>query len=75
VGWREVQLGLGLLLGIPWERLLLREVMAVTMVKTVNVPVTIAFTMITAAIMDVLACTPPTLRGLRIQSTEALRDH
>ena len=49
--------------------------MAVTMVKTVNVPVTIAFTMITAAIMDVLACTPPTLRGLRIQSTEALRDH
>jgi ABC-type antimicrobial peptide transport system permease subunit len=48
----------------------MREVQAVN----VNVPLTIAVTLGIAGIVGVLGCASPTLRGLRIQPSQALRE-
>jgi ABC-type lipoprotein release transport system permease subunit len=39
-----------------------------------NIPLTLALTAAVAGCACVLACASPTLRGLRLQPTEALRD-
>lgn len=69
-----VQLGAGLLLGIPWAWVLLGEVAGDSMVMAFHKPTIIAWTLLGAAIVGTVACAPPTLRGLRIQPTEALRE-
>ncbi len=37
-------------------------------------PMTIAYTLPGAALVGALACAPPTLRGLRIEPSEVLRE-
>ena len=69
-----IQLGLGLALGAVWAWLLLEEVSADSMALPINIPVTIAYTMAGAALVGVVACASPTMRGLRIQPSEALRE-
>jgi hypothetical protein len=75
--WAALHLGVGLALGGVWGWVLLRiaagdmdEVQAVN----VNVPLTIAVTLGIAGIVGVLGCASPTLRGLRIQPSQALRE-
>jgi Na+/H+ antiporter NhaC len=57
---------------------LLREIaagdMRVVQAADVNVPLTIAVTLGIAGIVGVLGCASPTLRGLRIQPSQALRE-
>lgn len=75
--WAALHLAIGLALGGFWGSVLLRiaagdvdEVQAVN----VNVPLTIAVTLGVAGIVGVLGCASPTLRGLRIQPSQALRE-
>lgn len=75
--WAALHLAIGLALGGVWGWVLLRvaagdmrEVEAVN----VNVPLTIAVTLGIAGIVGILGCASPTLRGLRIQPSQALRE-
>jgi predicted permease len=75
--WAALHLAIGLALGGVWGWVLLRiaagdmsEVQAVN----VNEPLTIAVTLGIAGIVGVLGCASPTLRGLRIQPSQALRE-
>ncbi len=71
-----IQLLVGLALGAAWAWLLLLQVVgddAMT-VRPINIPVTIAVTLACAAAIGVLACASPTVRALRIEPTEALRE-
>jgi predicted permease len=69
-----IQLGLGLALGAIWAWVLLREEALDTIMVPPNIPLTIGVTLVGAAVVGIVACAAPTLRGLRIQPTEALRD-
>ena len=44
------------------------------MMRSFSMPVTIATTMVVATVVAVAACAVPTIRGLRIQPVEALRE-
>jgi ABC-type antimicrobial peptide transport system permease subunit len=67
-----VQVGIGLALGVAWGWQLLDN--SEFGVEMGNIPLTLALTAAAAGCVCVLACAYPTLRGLRIQPTEALRE-
>ncbi len=69
-----LQLAVGVTLGAGWAWMLLVELTGDSMVMEVDIPLTITVTMAVAAVVGVAACASPTLRGLRIQPTEALRE-
>jgi predicted permease len=68
------QVGIGLTLGVAWGWVLLNNRRNDINIEVGNVPLTLALTAGAAAFVCVLACAYPTLRGLRIQPTEALRE-
>ncbi len=53
---------------------LLREIASDSMVRPINVPLTITVTIAGAALVGTIACASPTVGGLLIQPTEALRE-
>ena len=53
---------------------MLVEITRDEMTKPINIPLTIAITLGIATVVGVVACASPTLRGLRIQPVEALRE-
>ncbi len=67
-----LQVGAGLALGVAWGWVLLDN--SRNDVEVGNIPLTLALTAIVAGSVCVAACAHPTLRGLRIQPTEALRE-
>jgi putative ABC transport system permease protein len=69
-----IQLSVGLALGAVWAWILLREIANDAIVIPINLPATISVTTVVAALVGVIACASPMLRGLRIQPTEALRE-
>ena len=69
-----IQLSVGLALGAVWAWILLRGIANDAIVIPINLPVTISLTTVVAALVGVIACASPMLRGLRIQPTEALRE-
>jgi predicted lysophospholipase L1 biosynthesis ABC-type transport system permease subunit len=69
-----LQVGVGLALGIGWGWVLLSSFQFDVNVDARSVPLTLMLTAAAAACVCVLACAYPTLRGLRIQPTEALRE-
>ena len=70
-----VQLGLGLLLGSLWAWVLLLEIQNDSMIAPFNLLFTIGVTIVLAGLVGVAACAVPTIRGLRIEPTEALREN
>jgi ABC-type antimicrobial peptide transport system permease subunit len=68
-----LQLGVGVILGGAWAWMLLRQITSAT-IGEVDVPLTVAVTMAATALVGAAACASPTLRGLRIQPSEALRE-
>ena len=69
-----LQIGVGLALGVGWGWVLLNGDRNDITVEMGNVPLTLALTAAVAACVCLLACAYPTLRGLRIQPTEAFRE-
>ena len=69
-----IQLSVGPALGAVWAWILLRGIANDAIVIPINLPVTISLTTVVAALVGVIACASPMLRGLRIQPTEALRE-
>lgn len=69
-----LQLGAGLALGAVWAWYLLGSFQSEAMVQPFEIPVVIGVTVAVASLIGVAACARPTLRGLRIQPTEALRE-
>ena len=69
-----LQVGIGLALGVGWGWVLLNEDRNDITLEVGNIPLTLALTAAVAACVCALACAYPTLRGLRIQPTEALRE-
>jgi predicted permease len=69
-----IQVGVGLALGVGWGWVLLHSQRNDRAFDAGNIPLTLALTATVAACVCVLACAYPTLRGLRIQPTEALRE-
>ncbi len=67
-----LQVGVGLALGVAWGWVLLDN--SRNDVEVGNIPLTLALTAAIAGSACVAACAHPTLRGLRIQPTEALRE-
>ncbi len=67
-----LQVGVGLALGAGWGWVLLSgQEMSI---EVGNVPLTLALTAAVAACVCLLACAQPTLRALRLEPTEALRE-
>ncbi|MEZ4426024.1 MAG: ABC transporter permease [Gemmatimonadota bacterium] len=69
-----LQLGIGLALGGVWAWALLRQEADEAFVQSISIPLTVAATLVVTALVGVVACASPTLRGLRIQPSEALRE-
>jgi hypothetical protein len=69
-----LQVGIGLALGVGWGWVLLNEDRNDITLEVGNIPLTLALTAAVAACVCALACAYPTLRGLRVQPTEALRE-
>ena len=69
-----IQLGIGLALGAPWAWVLLHSQRNDRQIAPANIPLTIAATLACAALVGLIACAAPTLRGLRIQPNDALRE-
>jgi putative ABC transport system permease protein len=69
-----LQLGTGVVVGGGLAWFLLDEITSEASVVNVNVPLTVAITMVAALLVGAAACASPTLRGLRIQPGEALRE-
>ena len=69
-----LQLGVGLALGAVWAWVLLREVQFDVVMAPPNIPLIVGLTVVGAAVVGIVACAAPTLRGLRIEPTEALRN-
>jgi putative ABC transport system permease protein len=67
-----LQVGVGLALGVAWGWVLLDN--SRSDVEVGNIPLTLALTAAIAGSVCLAACAYPTLRGLRIQPTEALRE-
>jgi ABC-type lipoprotein release transport system permease subunit len=59
---------------VGWGWVLLNEDRNDITLEVGNIPLTLALTAAVAACVCALACAYPTLRGLRIQPTEALRE-
>jgi putative ABC transport system permease protein len=69
--WAALHLAVGLALGGVWAWVLLGRFAEV---QPINTPLTIAVTLGIAGIVGVLGCASPTIRGLRIQPSQALRE-
>lgn len=69
-----LQLGTGVVLGGALAWYLLNELTAEVAVMDVDIPRTVAVTMVASLLVGAAACASPTLRGLRIQPNEALRE-
>jgi predicted permease len=69
-----IQVGAGLALGVALGWVLLNGERNDLTIEVGNIPLTLALTAAVAGCVCVLACAKPTLRGLRIQPTEALRE-
>jgi predicted permease len=69
-----LQLGAGVALGGVWAWYLLDQIISDVEVVAVHIPLTVAVTIVAAVLVGMAACTAPTLRGLRIQPSEALRE-
>jgi ABC-type antimicrobial peptide transport system permease subunit len=69
-----LQLGTGVALGGVLAWYLLDEITAEVAVVDVDIPLTVAVTMVAAALVGMAACASPMLRGLRIEPSEALRE-
>ena len=69
-----LQVGVGLALGVGWGWVLLNNTRNDVTIEVGNIPLTLALTGTVAGCVCLLACARPTLRGLRIQPTEALRE-
>jgi hypothetical protein len=69
-----LQLGVGLTLGAVWGAFLLNRIRWDVTMASPDVPLTVGVTVACTAVVGLLACASPTLRGLRIQPTEALRE-
>jgi putative ABC transport system permease protein len=69
-----VPFGLGLVLGAGWGWILLGQFTQQEIAVPTSRPLTLAVTLGCTALVGVVACLRPTLRGLRIQPTEALRE-
>jgi predicted permease len=69
-----LQLGIGLALGGVWAWVLLSQEADEPLVQSINIPATIVATLVVTAIAGVVGCASPTIRGLRIQPSEALRE-
>ena len=68
------QVFVGLALGVGWGWVLLDSQRNDSSMEVGNIPLTLASTAFVGACVCVAACAYPTLRGLRIQPTEALRE-
>ncbi len=68
-----LQVGVGLALGVGLGWVLLNGQRNQVTVEVGNIPLTLVLTAAVAGCICLLACAYPTLRGLRIQPTEALR--
>ncbi len=69
-----IQVGVGLALGVGWGWVLLNETQFDVTIEVGNILLTLALTAAVAGCVCLFACAHPTLRGLRIQPTEALRE-
>ena len=69
-----LQVGVGLALGVGSGWVLLNGQSNQRTFEPGNIPLTLALTAAVAGCVCLLACAYPTLRGLRIQPTEALRE-
>jgi hypothetical protein len=69
-----IQLGIGLALGGVWAWVLLGQIVDDPLIMKVNKPVTIVVTLVVTALVGMVGCAAPTLRGLRIQPSEAMRE-
>jgi hypothetical protein len=69
-----LQLGAGVALGGVWAWLLLEQITHDVEFVDAKIPLTVAVTMVAALFVGMAACASPTLRGLRIQPSEALRE-
>jgi predicted permease len=69
-----LQLGVGLGAGAAVGAFLLDRIQWDAIMASPDIPATVGVTIACAALVGLLACAAPTLRGLRIQPTEALRD-
>ncbi len=69
-----IQVGVGLALGAAWGWVLLDNQRNDVTFEVGNIPLTLTLTAAVAGCVCLLACAHPTLRGLRIQPTEALRE-
>ena len=69
-----LQVGVGLALGVVWGWVLLTQTQFDVTIEVGNILLTLALTAAVAGCVCLLACARPTLRGLRIQPTEALRE-
>ena len=69
-----IQVGVGLALGVGWGWVLLNGQRNQRGFEVGNIPLTLVLTAAVAGCVCLLACAYPTLRGLRIEPTEALRE-
>ena len=69
-----LQLGIGLALGGVWAWILLNQIVDDPLIRPINMPVTISATLVLTAIVGAIGCASPTIRGLRIQPSDALRE-
>ena len=69
-----IQLGLGVVLGGAFAAYILAGLSRDPMMQPQNMPLIIASVVAGTMLVGMLACLMPTLRGLRIQPTEALRE-
>ena len=69
-----LRLAIGLALGGVWAWVLLAELMNEPYIQPINMPGTIGATLVVTAIVGVVGCASPTIRGLRIRPSEAMRE-
>ena len=68
------QLGVGLLLGAGFGWVMLGQFLRQEIAVPTSRPLTLAATLVCAALVGALACLQPLRRGLGIQPTEALKE-
>jgi ABC-type antimicrobial peptide transport system permease subunit len=68
------QLGIGLALGGVWAWVLLGLIVDDPLILEIDKPVIVATTLLVTALVGVVGCASPTIRGLRIRPSDALRE-
>ena len=69
-----LQLGAGVVLGVPLGAVLINEITADAGVAAQSVPALVGSVTVGVVLVTCLACLAPTKRGLRVRPTEALRE-